>query len=98
MGSHLLLKPAASNSKDIPWSACWREISREQVKLAVLKGSIIEEYPDDSPYPSALFLGWFEGQPLHVVVAYDFHANRCYIITAYVPDLEHFEPDYKTRR
>lgn len=75
-----------------------REISREQVKQIIVKGSIIEEYSDDTPYPSALFLGWFEGKPLHVVAAYDAKSVRLYIITAYVPDLAHFESDYKTRR
>jgi hypothetical protein len=75
-----------------------RGISREQVKQTILTGSIIEEYSDDTPYPSALFFGWFEGKPMHVVAAYDAKSVRLYVITAYVPDLEHFEPDYKTRR
>lgn len=75
-----------------------RGISREQVKQSIVNGSIIEEYPDDTPYPSALFLGWFEGKPLHVVAAYNAESGRLYIITAYIPDLGHFGPDYKTRR
>ena len=75
-----------------------RGISREQVKLSIVNGTIIEEYPDDTPYPSALFLGWFEGKPLHVVAAYDKESGRLHIITAYIPDLGHFETDYKTRR
>ena len=73
-------------------------ISREQVKLSIANGGIIEEYPDDTPYSSALFLGWFEGKPLHVVAAYDAKSGRLHIITAYIPDIGHFEPDYKTRR
>jgi len=75
-----------------------RRISREQVKQSIVNGTIIEEYPDDTPYPSALFLGWFEGKPLHVVAAYDAEFGRLHIITAYIPDLGHFETDYKTRR
>lgn len=75
-----------------------RGISREQVKQTLANGSIIEDYPDDTPYSSALFLGWFEGKPLHVVAAYDAESGRIHIITAYIPDLGHFEPDYRTRR
>ena len=50
------------------------------------------------PYPSALFFGWAEGKPLHGVVALDETNEWAYVITAYEPDLEHFEADYRTRR
>ena len=75
-----------------------RGISRKIVKKILLSGEIIENYPDDKPYPSALFLGWFEEEPFHVVTAFDSLSEYCFVITAYRPDLEHFEPDYKTRR
>jgi len=75
-----------------------REISREIVKEVLLSGEIIEDYPDDKPYPSALFLGWFEEEPFHVITAIDSQNHRCFVITAYRPDSEHFESDYKTRR
>ncbi|MDR4507893.1 MAG: DUF4258 domain-containing protein [Candidatus Brocadiaceae bacterium] len=35
-----------------------RNISRETVRDVLLEGEIVENYPDDKPYPSALFLGW----------------------------------------
>jgi len=75
-----------------------RRISRKAVKEVLKNGEIIEDYPDDKPYPSALFLGWINGEPLHVVAAFDSLIGWCFIITAYKPDLEHFESDYKTRR
>lgn len=75
-----------------------RGISRETVKEVLRNGEIIENYPDDKPYPSGLFLGWIKGEPLHVVAAFDSLTGWCFIITAYKPDLEHFESDYKTRR
>jgi len=75
-----------------------RGISREAVKEVLRKGEIIEDYPDDRPYQSALFFGWINDEPLHVVAALDSLTGWCYIITAYKPDLEHFESDYKTRR
>lgn len=34
-----------------------RGISREIVKHVLLEGAIIEDYPDDRPFPTALFLG-----------------------------------------
>lgn len=75
-----------------------RGISREIVQRVLLTGEVIEDYPDDLPYPSALFLALVEGEPFHVVAAFDSQTGYCFIITAYSPDLEHFEPDYKTRR
>jgi hypothetical protein len=48
-----------------------RGISREIVKQVLLEGEIIEDYPDDKPFPTALFLGWFQRNPLHVVTALD---------------------------
>jgi len=35
---------------------------------------------------------------LHVVAAHDPEEDRAYIVTAYVPDLEQFEEDFRTRR
>lgn len=75
-----------------------RGISRSIVKDVLLSGEIIEAYPDDKPFPSALFLGSVEEKPFHVVTAYDAKSEYCFVITAYKPDLEHFEADFKTRR
>jgi len=75
-----------------------RDISREAVIEVLISGEIIEDYPNDEPYPSALFLGWHGGEPFHVVTALDHSSGWCFVITAYKPDLEHFESDYKTRR
>ena len=75
-----------------------RNISRDIVKEVLLSGEIIEDYPNDKPYPAALLLGRVKGEPFHVVAALDSENDRCFVITAYKPDLRHFEPDYKTRR
>jgi hypothetical protein len=75
-----------------------RGISREIVRHILLEGAIIEDYPDDKPFPTALFLGWFQGEPFHVVAAHDPLSGYCFVITVYRPDLDHFESDYKTRR
>lgn len=75
-----------------------RGISRQTAKKVLLSGEVIEVYQDDRPFPSALFLGWIEGEPVHVVAAFDPLSGFCFVITAYKPDSEHFESDYKTRR
>lgn len=75
-----------------------RGISRKTVKQILLSREIIESYPDDKPYPVALFFGWYEEEPFHVVAAFDTLREYCFVITAYRPDLEHFESDYRTRR
>jgi len=61
-------------------------------------GEIIKDYPDDIPYPSALVLGYWESEPIHVVVAQEVNSRRCYIVTAYRPDSKTWGNDYKTRR
>ena len=75
-----------------------RGISTQIVKQVLLEGEIIEDYPDDKPFPTSLFLGWFQREPFHVVSALDCLSGYCFVITVYRPDLDHFEADYKTRR
>jgi hypothetical protein len=75
-----------------------RSISRHAVLQILRSGECIEDYPDDYPFPSALFLGWYQDKPLHVVAALDDTVPEVFIITTYEPDLEHFEADFKTRR
>ena len=75
-----------------------RGISRETAKNVLLSGELIEDYPNDEPYPSALLLGWVDKEPFHVVTAFDPVTVYCFIITVYKTDSEHFESDYKTRR
>lgn len=75
-----------------------RDIFRNDVKPVLLEGELIEEYADDHPFPSGLFLGFTGDKPLHVVAAADIESEWCYVVTAYRPDLLHFEADYKTRK
>ncbi|MBU0498710.1 MAG: DUF4258 domain-containing protein [Gammaproteobacteria bacterium] len=74
-----------------------RGITRKEVVAVLLRGEPIEFYGHDKPYPSCL-LHLAEGEPLHVVAAFDPDPPRCHIITAYRPDLDHFEDDLKMRR
>ncbi len=62
-----------------------------------MNGEVIEVYESDRHYPSCL-ISRVEVEPLHVVAAVDPDAGVCHVITAYRPDLVHFEADFKTRR
>src|SRR3990172_7215529 len=75
-----------------------RGIPQKDVWEVLQSGERIEDYPDDTPYPSALFLGFVAYKPLHAVATFDKINQISYIITAYEPSLEVFEKDYKTRR
>jgi len=95
---------AAVNAGSIEWQRhalermMERRIRRAEVLDVLSAGERIEDYPGDAPYPSALFLGWAGGRPLHVVVAYSAARETAYIVTAYEPDPIHFEDDFRTRR
>ena len=74
-----------------------RGISINDVIACIMNGEIIEQYPDDYPYPSCLILGYAISQTyLHVVVGSNM--TTLWIVTAYYPDLNNWESDYKTRK
>jgi len=64
-------------------------IKDEEVFETVSTGKIIENYPEDEPYPSCLIYGrTFKNRPLHVVCGYADDENLSIIITAYQPHPE----------
>ena len=74
-----------------------RGIKYDDVKMAIMNGTIIEDYPNDYPHPSVLMLGYTEQKkPLHIVVGIG--GNTLQIITAYYPSFNKWENDYKTRK
>ena len=73
-----------------------RDIKLVDIKTAIQSGEIIEQYPDDYPHPSCLILGYSENKPLHVVIGNS--GDVLWLITAYVPDSEKWDDDYKTRK
>jgi len=75
-----------------------RAISPEEVRAALANGEVIADYPDDTPYHSMLILVFVGQRPLHVVVARDDSARRCYFITAYVADPTLWGSDFRTRK
>lgn len=75
-----------------------RGISEQEVRHVISTGEIIEEYPDDTPYPSRLVLGWHGSRPLHVIVADNVDDQENIVVTVYEPDPGEWEPDFKRRK
>ena len=73
-----------------------RDIKLSDIKTAIQSGEIIEQYPDDYPHPSCLILGYSENKQLHIVIGNS--GDMLWLITAYLPDSEKWEDDYKTRK
>lgn len=69
-----------------------RQIRLEDIKSALLHGEIIEQYPNDYPFPSCLV----NGKGIHIVCSIG--EGNLYIITAYRPSSEKWESEGKKRR
>ena len=74
-----------------------RGITQSEVVQTVRFGEIIEEYPDDSPYPSRLVLGMQGLRPIHVVVADNMEDRMLVVITVYEPDSNQWTRDFRRR-
>ena len=74
-----------------------RGIFAKDIRNAVMTGEIIEDYPNDFPFPSCLVYGKsLDGKGIHVCISDEGESSR--IITAYIPSLEKWETDLKTRK
>ncbi len=74
-----------------------RSITVDDVENVISGGEVIEEYPNDTPYPSALIIKFVSGRPVHVVVAKDSDSARCIVITAYEPKKGIWDNEFKRR-
>lgn len=74
-----------------------RGIHMDDIVSAISNGDIIKEYMYDKPLPSCLVLGKaVNGMALHMVLSKN---EECiFLITAYFPDAEQWEADFKTRK
>jgi len=64
----------------------------------VRQGQAIIDYPDDKPYPSCLMLGFVKNNPIHVVFAIEKENQTGIGVTAYVPGVQLWSEDFKSRR
>jgi hypothetical protein len=75
-----------------------RGIRAVDVEAVVAHGEMIEDYPEDTPFPSRLLLGAPAGQPLHVVAADEPGTGVTYVVTAYYPTPAQWDADFRRRR
>lgn len=74
-----------------------RGITSEDVRHCIMSGEIIEENPNGSPKPNVLIYGNdLNGQIIHVFCGID--EDYLYLVTTYIPTIEKFLDDLKTRR
>lgn len=73
-----------------------RLLSIDDICNAIDNGEIIEDYPEDYPFPSCLILGNTGGRNIHLVASID--EDIIYLITAYEPDQTKWESDLRTRK
>ena len=74
-----------------------RGILSNEVESAIAHGDVIEDYPEDYPYPSCLVMGnTVKDRALHIVCAID--GDKLWIITAYEPNSIEWEDDFRTRK
>ena len=75
-----------------------RAVSTDEVRAVLATGETIADYPDDTPYPSRLVLGWRGGRPLHVVAAYNATDDETIAVTVYEPVTADWEPDFRRKK
>ena len=70
----------------------------DEIARSTLAGEVIENYPDDHPYPSCLVLGRdLSGDPIHSVWAYNETTEWAVLITVYRPDPKRWT-DWRKRK
>jgi hypothetical protein len=74
-----------------------RGISSSDVATAIATGDIIENYPEDYPFPSCLIVGkTTKGKVLHIVCSIG--DEKLWIITAYEPNLIDWDLEFRVRK
>jgi hypothetical protein len=74
-----------------------RKVGAEEIRYVLETGEVIEEYLDDTPYPSRLILGCYKGRLIHVVAANNRHDDEIIVITVYEPDPSEWDLECKKR-
>jgi hypothetical protein len=80
------------------YGRCSSEESLILIFVSCSNGAIIEDYPDDVPYPCCLISGTVNDRPLHVVMAYNNVDSEAIVITAYEPDPDTWSENNTRRR
>ena len=73
---------------------------RVDVEVALENCEVIEDYPmGHRPLPDCLVLGTLpDNRPVHAVVAIDETNDRIFMVTVYLPSVEKWHNDWRTRK
>lgn len=75
-----------------------RFISREAILESHACYEILEEYQEDKYFPSYLIRSVFRKDIIHIVFAVDQKEDNVRVVTAYLPNPDEWERNFKTRR
>ncbi len=75
-----------------------RYVPREAILESTNAYEIIESYPEDKYLPSYLVYSKHQERVFHALFAADVEGANVRVVTAYEPDLQKWEEDFKTRR
>ena len=70
----------------------------KKVLESVETGEAIEDYSTEMPEPSRLILGFQGKRPFHIVTSENRELDQATIITVYIPDLNKWNKDFKSRK
>jgi len=94
---HMNYSPKIALTKHAKERLTERNISIADIINGIETGEIIKQYEEDKPLPSCLILGTsVKRRPLHIVISHD--KEFIYLITAYYPDPEKWDKNFKTRK
>jgi len=75
-----------------------RGISVKKVLRALETGETIEDYSTEMLEPSRLVLGFQGKRPFHIVTSENRETIEITIVTVYIPDLDKWKKDFRSRR
>lgn len=74
------------------------QITDQEVCEARYSCEVIEEYPDDTPYPSSPVLEKTQaGRPIHAVCAYRGEDQKIVLVTVYQPNPDRWEDNRRRK-
>jgi len=96
---------AAAVNEKISWSyhavqkLRQENLRKSKIEEALKDSVLIEDYEvTGRPLPDCLVLGFFDGIPVHIVVALDRALDRILIVTVYKPSIGRWENGWKKRK
>jgi hypothetical protein len=74
-----------------------QRVTEPEVEHVLSSGEVIQEYPEDAPYPSRLVLRFVGTRSVHVVAADNIADAETNMITVYEPDPRRWDESFRRR-